>query len=148
MIIVNVRRMIDSGIELDKLSPMVDYFLNYVISHAMVSGKVENWVTIFDLRNVGVTQIPRDRIQGIVKSMGKNYRGRLFRFFATDVTLLVRGVWKMAHKFVDEFTNKKLLIFGNDYGKELLELMDEDCLEEKYGGKQPNKDNFWPPQFS
>jgi len=81
--------------------------------------------------------------------MSKNYRGRLFRFFATDVNWLVRGLWKMAHRFVDEFTKQKLLIFGDDYRPKLLELVDANSLEEKYGGKLPNKtDNFWPPQLN
>jgi hypothetical protein len=81
--------------------------------------------------------------------MSKNYRGRLFRFFATDVNWLVRGLWKMAHRFVDEFTKQKLLIFGDDYKKDLHELVDVKDLEVKYGGQLPNKtDNFWPPQLN
>jgi len=61
--------------------------------------------------------------------MSKNFRGRLFRFFACDVNWMVRGLWKMAHRFVDEFTNRKLLIFGDDYRKDLLELVAPDNLE-------------------
>lgn len=80
--------------------------------------------------------------------MSSNFRGRLFRFFATDVTWLVRGLWKMAHRMVDEFTNQKLLIYGNDYQTDLHALVSVENLEEKYGGKLPNKtDNFWPPQM-
>ncbi len=52
----------------------------------------------------------------------------------------------MAHRFVDEFTNRKLLIFGDDYTKDLLELVAPNNLEQKYGGALPNKtENFWPP---
>ena len=94
---------------------MTDFFLNYVITKAMVPGKVESWIAIFDMKNVGTTQIPKNQIRGIVNSMSKNYRGRLFRFYATDVTFLVRNLWKLAHKFVDEFTHRKLNIFGSDY---------------------------------
>ena len=78
--------------------------------------------------------------------MSAHYRGRLFRFFATDVTWLFRGMWKMAHRMVDEFTKQKLLIYGDDYKKDLLDLIDAENLEEKYGGSMPDKtDNFWPP---
>ena len=120
VVVVNVRRLIDTGIELERLKATVNVFLSYVIKNAMVPGKVENWTCIFDLRDVGVTQIPKDKIQGLVKTMSKNYRGRLFRFYATNVTFLVRNLWKLAHRFVDEFTNRKLLIFGADYEKEIL----------------------------
>lgn len=55
----------------------------------------------------------------------------------------------MAHRFVDEFTKQKLLIFGDDYKKDLHELVDVKDLEVKYGGQLPNKtDNFWPPQLN
>ena len=115
ILIINVRRMIDSKIDLDRLVAMGDFFLNYVIAHAMIPGKIECWTSIFDLRDVGVTEIPKDRIQGLVRNMTKNYRGRLYRFYATDVTFVVRQLWHLAHRFVDEFTNKKLQIFGGDY---------------------------------
>lgn len=43
-------------------------------------------------------------IQQVVKVMQKNYPGRLFRFFGIEVGLLFRGVWAIAHQFVDDFT--------------------------------------------
>jgi hypothetical protein len=112
---MNVRRIIDTRADFTKLMDMTNFFLNYVISKGMVSGKVESWTCICDMANVGATQIPKDKVQGIVKMMSKGYRGRLFRFYATDVTFFVRTLWKFVHRFVDEFTNRKLLIFGDDY---------------------------------
>lgn len=81
----------------------------------MVPGAIENWTCIFDLKGVGVTEIPKDKIQNLVRHMTKNYRSRLYRFYATDVTFIVRQLWKIAHRMVDEFTNKKLLIYGDSY---------------------------------
>jgi len=55
----------------------------------------------------------------------------------------------VAHQFVDEFTNKKLLIYGDGYQQDMQELIDPDCLEQRYGGNLPNvESNFWPPQFN
>ena len=90
VIIINVRRLIDTKMELESLLGMADFFLNYVIENAMVPGSIEAWTCIFDLKGVGVTQIPKDKIQGLVRNMTKNYRGRLFRFYSTDVTFVVR----------------------------------------------------------
>lgn len=148
IVVINTRKVLEAKMELEQLVAMVDYFTHYTIEHGMCPGKVENWTCIFDLRDVGSTQIPTKHIQGIVKAMSLHYRGRLFRFFATDVNWLVRGLWKMAHRMVDEFTNRKLLIYGDDYRKDLHELVDPANLEQKYGGTRPDKvDNFWPPQF-
>ena len=81
--------------------------------------------------------------------MTKNYRGRLFRFFATDVTFIVRQLWKLAHQFVDEFTNKKLTIYGDDYQEDIKKLIDPDNLEKRYGGNLENvTKDFFPPQFN
>jgi len=129
VIIINVRRMIDSGISVDRLIAVTNFFLEYTIAYAMIPGVIESWTAIFDLKNVGVTEIPKDRIQPLVRNMTKNYRGRLFRFYATDVTFIVRQLWKLAHKFVDDFTNKKLQIFGAEYQDEIKELIDADSLE-------------------
>ena len=123
VIIVNIRRMVDSQIPVDRLIAVTTFFLEYVIAYAMVPGSIESWTCIFDLKDVGLTEIPKDRIQPLVNHMTKNYRGRLFRFYATDVTFVVRQLWKLAHRFVDEFTNKKLLIYGDDYHDEIKEDM-------------------------
>lgn len=47
--------MIDHNMELERLKLMTDFFLHYVIEKSMVTGKIENWTAIFDLRDVGVT---------------------------------------------------------------------------------------------
>lgn len=149
IIIINVRRMVDSGISVDRLIAVTNFFLEYVINYAMVPGSIESWTCVFDLKDVGVTEIPKDRISPLVNNMTKNYRGRLFRFYATDVTFIVRQLWKLAHRFVDEFTNKKLLIYGDEYSEEMLELIESENLEQRYGGSLPNiTQNFFPPAFN
>ena len=149
VIIINVRRMIDSRIPVDRLIALTNFFLEYTITYAMIPGVIEAWTCIFDLKDVGVTEIPKDRIQPLVRNMTKNYRGRLYRFYATDVTFIVRQLWKLAHKFVDEFTNKKLLIYGDNYQNDIKELIDPDSLEERYGGNLPNIErDFFPPAYN
>ena len=94
---------------------MSDFFLQYVTQHALAPGRVENWTVIFDFSGVGVTGIKKEHIQGIVKNMTINFRGRLFKMFCINVNWWFRGAWKMAHRFVDEFTKRKVLIYGNDF---------------------------------
>lgn len=62
IIIVNVRKIIDSGIQIEPLVAVCDYFLNYVITNGMAPGKVECWTAIFDLGNVGAMEIPTKHI--------------------------------------------------------------------------------------
>ena len=62
VIFINVRRMLDTRIPIDRLVTMGDFFLNYIITNACIPGKIESWVCVFDLKDVGVTEIPKDRI--------------------------------------------------------------------------------------
>lgn len=134
IIVFNVRRIIDTKADFNQLMDMTNFFLNYVITKSMVPGKVESWTCICDMNNVGATQMPKDKVQGIVKMMNKAYRGRLFKFYACNVTFFVRTLWKFVHRFVDEFTNRKLLIFGDDYKPALHKQVDLTAIEKKYGG--------------
>ena len=49
IIVVSVRKMIDSKITLEQLCAMADYFCCYLIDHALAPGKVECWTAIYDL---------------------------------------------------------------------------------------------------
>lgn len=80
--------------------------------------------------------------------MQKNYRGRLFRFFAVNTHWLLRGLWTIATKIVDEFTLTKMKYLGNNFHEEVHKVIDPENLEEKYGGKLPNKEkDFFPPEY-
>ena len=119
VMIVSVRKLIDANVGLEMAVNVADVFVNYVIKNSMVPGRVENWTAIFDMRDVGVTELPSKHMQNLVKSMSKNYCGRMFKFFLTDCNWLVRSMMWTVHKFVDEFTQRKLLTFAGDYQKDL-----------------------------
>jgi hypothetical protein len=57
-----VRGIIDSKVTIEEVVEVADYFLHYVIDKAMVPGKIENWTCIFDMRDVGVTELPSKHI--------------------------------------------------------------------------------------
>ena len=114
----------------------------------MVPGKIETWTTIFDLRTIGASQMSNKNIQQVVKAMQRNFPGRLYKFYGIEVGLLFRGVWAFAHKFVDEFTKLKMSIYGSDYAKHILELVEAQNLEQKFGGSAPNVTQFWPPKYA
>ena len=61
--------------------------------------------------------------------MQKNYPGRLYRFFGVEVSMLFRGIWAIAHRFVDDFTKKKMTIHGTGYGPEIQEVIAAENLQ-------------------
>jgi len=146
VIVINIRRMLDTNISVDRLIDLSNFLFEYTIENAMIPGKIENWDVILDLKDVGFSEIPRDRIQPLVTTMSTNFRGRLYRLYATDVSFILRSLWNLVRAFVDEFTNNKLSVHGSIYDDEICNLIAEDNLETKYGGKLANMESdFFPP---
>lgn len=80
--------------------------------------------------------------------MQRNYRGRLYRFYAVNTHWLFRTLWAVAKNLVDEFTFTKMNLLGYEFKKELFKVIDPAHLEEKYGGALPNKQSeFFPPNL-
>jgi hypothetical protein len=133
----------------DQLVYLSNFYIDYLIRNLLIPGQVENWTVILNMDNVGLTQIPKTLLQGMISAMTRNYRGRMFRLFAVYVAWLVKGLWTVARALIDEFTATKINIYGSDGFKEdILKIIDEKNLEEKFGGKLPNKcDNFFPPEM-
>lgn len=128
---------------------LANFQIDYVIRHGLIPGKIENWTVILDMNNVGLTQIPKSLLQGMISAMTKNYRGRMFKLFVLNVAWLVRGLWKLVKTLIDEFTASKINIYGgNDFKEDILKIIDAESLEARYAGKLPNKSgNFFPPEL-
>ena len=148
ILILNVKRILDTDIEEEILLKYTLYWLEHVISKGMVSGHVENFFVLLDCDDVGVTEIPKAKLKAMVGVIQSNYRGRLFRLFAINVPIMLRAAWKLFKGWVDPFTAAKMHCRGGlkKYKDDLLEYVDRSNLEEKYGGELPNKTSgFYPP---
>lgn len=63
--------------------------------------------------------------------------------------MVMRGSFKLIKAMLDEFTGKKITVMGDDYKKTLLEHIDANSLEARFGGNIPDKtDKFFPPDMS
>ena len=63
----------------------------------------------------------------------------MFRMFAVKSPLLLKVGWGLVYTWLDDFVQQKIKICGTkSCAKNLLEYIDEDELEEQYGGKKPN----------
>lgn len=58
----------------------------------------------------------------------------MYKLFAVNVHWLVRGFWKVAQQWVDEFTLSKINVLGGEFEQEILKVVPADQLEKKYGG--------------
>ena len=63
--------------------------------------------------------------------------------------MIVRGSFSIVKAMLDEFSASKIHMLGSDYKKQLLEYIDAENLEKRFGGNVPDKtSHFFPPDFS
>ena len=114
-----------------------------VIRNMFLPGQVENWVIIYDLGGMGISEIPMSTIKSTTSKMGANYGGRLFKMFTVNAPGTIYFTWKVISAFLDEVTVEKIKISKEKTEKSLFDNIDPSQVEEKYGGKQPNRTQFW-----
>jgi hypothetical protein len=88
---------------------------------------------------MGVTDIPMSAIKGTTAKMSHNYGGRLFKMFITNAPGTIYFSWKVVSAFLDPVTVEKIKISKNSTEKTMFDNIDPSQVEQKYGGKQPNR---------
>ena len=78
-----------------------------------------------------------------------NFRGRGYKTFIINASMVLRGTWKVVKQVLDEFTAQKVNMLGSDFKQKIPMFIQVDQLEQKFGGILPDKtDNFFPPDMS
>ena len=74
----------------------------------------------------------------------------MFRNVICNAHWMLKGLWNIVWGWLDPFIQQKIILVGySDCTKTLLEYIDEETLEESYGGKRPDIQHgeFFPPKF-
>lgn len=75
--------------------------------------------------------------------MSLNYGGRLNKMFVVNAPGTVWFGWKAVSAFMDPVTCEKIKISKTNTEKSLWEVCDKSQVEEKYGGTQKNRTEYW-----
>jgi hypothetical protein len=129
--------------EIDKSTNATIFVHEEIIRTMFIPGQIENWVVIYDLGGMGVTDIPISAIKGTTQKMSQNYGGRLFKMYVVNAPGTIYFTWKMVSAFLDPVTVEKIKISKTNTEKSMWDNIDPSQVEEKYGGKQPNRTSFW-----
>jgi len=101
VLIINVKKLITSKAEEPDYIMLTLFWMEHLIKDAMIPGKIENLFVIIDANEVGVTQIPKKKLEAIVGVMGNNYRGRLFWLFAVNIGVMLWALWAIVRGWID-----------------------------------------------
>ena len=110
-----------------------------IIKNMFIPGQVENWIIIYDLGGMGITDLPISAIKETTQRVSLHYGGRLFKMCAVNAPGTIWFSWKIVSAFLDDVTCEKIKISKKNSEKTLFESVDPSQVEEKYGGTQPNR---------
>lgn len=129
----------------------IDFFNSYVSINAMVQGRVEQWVSIVDAADVGISEIPLFLIQKFSKRATTNFKQRNGMTIYVNLHWMLRVAVTLVEQVLDELQLKCNAFFKSDYTSFVDETFGLENVQEKYGGKLPNvdPDNVqFPPLFN
>lgn len=127
-------------IEVKDFLAAIDKFMSYLIKHFFIPGQVERWHMIIDCKNF---KMPKGNMlkEGISVLQGK-YLCRLARLYFLNTNVMMNYLWKGISFFIDEDTKKKFNILENNDLTPMLEDINLSQIEQKYGGKAKDVEDY------
>lgn len=147
LLVINISRFNFSENSTDSYCNLLCFLLEFAIKKLMMPGQVENWIVITDLCNKGLTSLPISDMKRIIKTLQDNFRCRMSVNYVVNSPGSIYFIWRIAKKFIEEHTIKKIRIEKNSDPKEIFAHFNKNQVEKKYGGTAPNLTQFWPPTF-
>jgi hypothetical protein len=141
-ILVNNFKQLDYNFLEDHVKACV-FAHEWVIRNMFLPGQIENWIVIYDLGKMGITDIPINACKQIMQTLSNNYGGRLFRLFAVNVPGTAWFTWKVMSAVLDDATVEKISLDTDIDVPKLFQLCDRSQIEVKFGGTQPNLTEYW-----
>ncbi len=64
--VIDVRKILEAEVTVEQLTALSMFWMENAMKKLMVPGRVENFFVIIDVDNLGMTEIPRDRLRAVV----------------------------------------------------------------------------------
>jgi hypothetical protein len=126
----------------DKLIRVLVFCTEYFIRYMVVPGKVENLNVIFDLKGLGISQVPVHALSEVYGIMSNHYIGRVFRFYVANVPFSLRALSSVAMAMMTDRQKQKLTFLDN-FSKLKQEFAPHQ-LERDFGGALSPFTEFYP----
>ncbi|CAO4379636.1 unnamed protein product [Caenorhabditis nigoni] len=72
--------------------------------------------------------------------VGQHYREFIDKFIVINSPSYINVLWSALSPFIPEQSKQRIVFAGSSWKEELLEIVDQDCLPERYGGKIPDNE--------
>lgn len=75
---------------------MFAFILNFILTRALIPGRIENLVALIDLQDVGLTTAPKKFMKEIGRQLRDYFKGRLYRLYFINAEWSVKLMWTLA----------------------------------------------------
>lgn len=142
ILILNVERLcqinkVDPW-SIDEVITFSSFLMGFMEDKLLIPGKVENWVFLIDLKNIGLTDVPVNKMKALVGSGQENFPCRFAMTYCVNANWQSRSIFWLCNVAMDEYTKSKITVCGDDLSKTLHKDINPNCLEKKFGGSLPN----------
>ena len=129
-----------------EINMSVIYLINYIFKYLFIPGQIENWVTIIDFKDTGVSDI--SDFKKLLTTLN-TYRGRVFRNYFINISGFLAVAIKSAISIFGSSSANKLKILGSKELHLMHQIISPDNIQKKYGGTAPDlipgNNNLFPP---
>lgn len=143
IVVVNVAKCIQMKVFGEKMKNMMIFVAEHLIESFYIGGKVENWIFLFDLKDVSLFSLPVNSFKELGRMMEQNYRTKLYRFYIVNAPLMMSMLFSF-FKLFDKNIQKKIIVSRKKHAKEMDNHVNRAQLENKYNGNMTDIDNYWP----
>ena len=140
----------DGEFDAEKQVRVFTCFFEYLVNNLLLPGQIENWITIIDLKDISIWNIPYKKLGNLMKFAQSSYRSRLFRCYILNAPYSVSIPWSFAKKTMAAVSIAKVSIQRSNCCDKMWEHISKSQIEEKFGGTHPNIEpsELWPPKVS
>lgn len=82
--------------------------LTYANRHLLVPGRVEQWLVVIDLENVGFSEIPVNALKGFLSVAQNTFRSRAAKCYVLNAGWLLRSAWGLISSMLDATSREKV----------------------------------------
>ena len=150
ILVFDIKKLIKLGdgtiLSITDMEELVKYYINWLISHTLVPGQVEQFFIIVDLQDVKLLEIPIKKLRPFINVLQKMFISRLYRLVScTNNRFLVTVYNTLIKQWLNEFLVESIhVLSGDECMQYMLKYLDVNDLERKFGGQRANLKSYWP----
>ncbi len=113
------------------------FICQYMANYMLIPGQIENWIMFISLEGTSLLRMP-DSVKKLITALSDYFIARLYKSYILGMNAFLRIIFKFMCNFLEEVTVKKFVILEGKKDKHLFQDINQENLEERFGGQAQN----------